>query len=287
MALDRGTAADRLDEIAVDAAVARLGQAAAQGRPCPPIRDLIDTQDVRAAYAVQERLVTQRLLSTRASVVGHKVGLTAPAVQAQLGVDRPDFGVLLSDMAIPDGATVFEGRLLQPRVEAEVAFVLGDDLDSGQLAEGQIRAAVAYAVPAIEICDSRITDWNISFADTVADNASAGLFVLGTEPRSLEAFSPRAVTMSMTVNGQEVSTGNGAACLGDPLLALQWLARQLRSLDRPLRAGEIVLSGALGPMRAVSPGDRVRAVFSGMDGTGEVSVRFGHPGEDRSDEETA
>ncbi|MFF2817953.1 2-keto-4-pentenoate hydratase [Kitasatospora cineracea] len=249
---------------AVTAAADRLLAAQAAGVPCPPVRDLIGRTDVHAAYAVQQRVVRART-AAGGRVAGRKIGLTSPAVQAQLGVDRPDFGVLFADMQYPDGAAVPAGSILQPRAEAEIAFVLGADLADGDLALEQVRAAVDHAVAAIEICGSRIAGWDISFADTVADNASAGAYVLGTERRRLDgpdAFEPREAAMTMSVDGEQVSTGDGAACLGDPLLALQWLARQARDLGDPLRAGQVVLSGALGPMRAITPGSTVEAVVA-------------------------
>ncbi len=126
------------------------------------------------------------------------------------------------------------------------------------LDDAQVRAAVDYAVAALEVCGSRIAGWDISFGDTVADNASAGAYVLGTEKKTLEEFVPRDVEMSMTVDGEEVSTGNGAACLGDPVNALVWLARQARDLGEPLRAGQVILSGALGPMMPIDPGAQVQ-----------------------------
>ena len=198
-----------------------------------------------------------RRLAAGATVVGRKIGLTSPAVQQQLGVDQPDFGILFDDMAYPDGATLPVDAVLQPRVEAEVAFVLKADLADGPLDAAQVRAAVDYAVAALEVCGSRIAGWDISFGDTVADNASAGAYVLGTERKTLEEFVPRDVEMSMAIDGDEVSTGNGAACLGDPINALVWLARQARDLGEPLRAGQVVLSGALGPMRPIEPGAQV------------------------------
>ncbi|MFJ5881354.1 2-keto-4-pentenoate hydratase [Kitasatospora cineracea] len=246
---------------AVTAAADRLLAAQAAGVPCPPVRDLIGRTDVHAAYAVQQRVVRART-AAGGRVAGRKIGLTSPAVQAQLGVDRPDFGVLFADMQYPDGAAVPAGSILQPRAEAEIAFVLGADLADGDLTLEQVRAAVDHAVAAIEICGSRIAGWDISFADTVADNASAGAYVLGTERRSLREFEPREAAMTMSVDGEQVSTGTGAACLGDPLLALRWLARQARELGDPLRAGQVVLSGALGPMRAVEPGSTVEAVVA-------------------------
>jgi 2-keto-4-pentenoate hydratase len=256
------------DPHAVAEAAARLAEAAETGTPCPPVRDLIGRDDLHAAYAVQRRNAEVRT-AAGAAVVGRKIGLTSPAVQAQLGVDQPDFGILFADMAHPDGADVPTGAVLQPRVEAEVAFVLKADLADGPLDDAQVRTAVDYAVAALEVCGSRIAGWDISFGDTVADNASAGAYVLGTERKTLEEFVPRDVEMSMTVDGVQVSTGNGAACLGDPVNALVWLARQARDLGEPLRAGQVVLSGALGPMKPVEPGAQIHAHITGL---GSVSM---------------
>lgn len=251
-------------------AAKRLTGAADSGVPCSPVRDLIGHDDVTVAYAVQSRIIETRR-NAGAAVLGRKIGLTSTAVQAQLGVDQPDFGVLLDDMAYPDRATIPINRFLQPRVEAEIAFVLECDLADGDLDLAQVSAAVDYAVAALEICDSRIAGWDIRFADTVADNASAGAYVLGTERRTLAEVTPRDVTMAMTVTGQEDSTGTGAACLGDPLLALQWLAQTVRDLGEPLRAGQVILAGALGPMRPVAAGSEAIATISGL---GSVAVRF-------------
>jgi 2-keto-4-pentenoate hydratase len=254
---------------AVRAAADRLSAATASRRPCVPVRDLIGATDEVAAYAVQE-LVATRWIEAGATVVGRKIGLTSPAVQGQLGVDRPDFGVLFDDMNCSGLPTVPIDRLLQPKVETEIAFVLGEDLPDGA-DPSRVRTAVGYAVAAIEIVDSRIADWDISFGDTVADNASSGLFVLGTERVGLAAFEPRAVVMSMSMDGGVVSTGNGAACLGDPLHALAWLADKAAELGDPLRAGQVVLSGALGPMVPVRPGAVVTAVVTSL---GSVTATF-------------
>jgi 2-keto-4-pentenoate hydratase len=253
----------------------RLLEAAASGVPCAPIRDLIGADDVVRAYAVQERLTAARL-SAGASVVGRKIGLTSPAVQQQLGVGQPDFGVLFDDMGYGEDDVVPMVRLLQPKAEAEVAFMLSDDLVDGPLDQAQVRAAVEYAVAALEIVDSRVAGWDIRFADTVADNASSGLYVLGSEHRPLEEVEPVEVEMTMSLNGQQVSTGNGAACLGDPLNALAWLAAKAREFGEPLRAGQVILSGALGPMVAVSHGDVVTADITGL---GTVTATFSKEGE--------
>jgi 2-keto-4-pentenoate hydratase len=254
---------------AVRQAAARLRKAQERRKPCAPVRDLIGPDSVSAAYAVQEFATADRI-AAGARIVGRKIGLTSPAVQAQLGVDQPDFGVLFDDMDASAGP-VSIGRLLQPKVEAEVAFVLGADLAEGDLGLEQVRAAVAHAVAAIEIVDSRIAGWDIAFADTVADNGSSALYVLGTLTRTLAEVEPVDVEMTMTRNGEVVSSGNGAACLGDPLLSLAWLARTARDFGEPLRAGQVILSGALGPMVAVEPGDTFEAHISGL---GSVSVIF-------------
>lgn len=259
-----------VDATHVDRAAERLLAAAATRTPCAPVRDLIGADDLDAAYAVQSRLVAARC-AAGATVVGRKIGLTSAAVQQQLGVDRPDFGWLLDDMDLTGAAEIPASRLLQPKAEAEVAFVLAEDLADGPLDDTQVRAAVAHAVAALEIVDSRVAGWDIRFADTVADNASSGLYVLGTERRSLDEIEPVAVEMTMSIDGEVVSTGNGAECLGDPLIALAWLARTAREYGEPLRAGQVVLSGALGPMRDVHPGAVVTADISGL---GTVTARF-------------
>ncbi|MER7705997.1 fumarylacetoacetate hydrolase family protein [Kitasatospora sp. NPDC097605] len=256
------------DDIA--AAVARLAGASASGVPCAPVRDLIGRDDLAAAYAVQAAL-TRRRLAAGARITGRKIGLTSPAVQRQLGVDQPDFGVLFDDMAYADGDAVPAGRILQPRVEAEIAFLLRTDLADGPLDAAQVRDAIEYGMAALEICDSRIAWWDISLGDTVADNASAGAYVLGTQARTLGQVEPVDVTMTMSIDGEEVSTGSGSDCLGDPVEAVVWLARTARDLGEPLRAGQVVLSGALGPMRPVFPGSTVTATLSGL---GAVTVGF-------------
>jgi len=263
----------RAQEAAVAAAADRLRAAAASGVPCAPVRDLIGSADIALAYAVQER-VNRARTAAGARVVGRKVGLTSAAVQAQLGVDRPDLGVLFADMEHEAAWPVRDPRLIQPKVEAEVAFVLGEDLVEGDLGIDRVRTAVDHAVAAIEICDSRVAGWDITFGDTVADNASAGGYVLGDVRRPLAGLDPASVRMRMTVTGQEDSSGTGADCLGDPLVALQWLARQARDLGDPLRAGQVVLSGALGPMRPVTPGAEVHVEITGL---GAITIRMGSP----------
>jgi 2-keto-4-pentenoate hydratase len=257
------------DDAAAEA-VERLTTAAVTGVPCAPVRDIIDRDDIAGAYRIQQRIIAAAL-ATGVTRVGRKIGLTSPAVQKQLGVDQPDFGVLLSDMVVEEKDAVPAGRLLQPRIEAEIAFVLGADIASADPTLDEVAAAVAQARPALEIVDSRVAGWDISIADTVADNASSGLFVLGETSLTLADLDPVAVTMTMTQDGVEVSSGNGAACLGNPLVALQWLARKSAELGEPLRAGEVVLSGALGPMVPVQAGSVYEAELIGL---GSVRATF-------------
>lgn len=259
------------DVIAVHRAAQRLRDAAADRAACPPVRDLIGPADLHTAYRVQEQLTAWRL-ADGARITGRKIGLTSEAVQHQLGVDQPDFGVLFDDMAYAEGDTIPMDGLLQPRAEAEIAFVLGADLADGPLDDAQIRSAVGYAVAALEICDSRVAGWDISFGDTVADNASAGLYVLGSQRQTLAEVEPSSVAMTMRINGTEVSTGTGIACLGDPLAALAWLAHSARDFGEPLRAGQVILSGALGPMKPVQAGDEVSVDITGFS---TVTARFG------------
>jgi 2-keto-4-pentenoate hydratase len=264
---------------AISQAVERLATAQATRVPCAAVRDLIGTDDLPAAYAVQQGLVQARI-DGGVSVVGRKIGATSEAVQNQLGVDQPDFGYLLSDMDVsagaqPGAAPISMRTLVQPRVEAEVAFRLGKDIDpptEDEITIDLVRDAVQAAMPALEIVDSRIESWDIKFTDTVADNASSGLFVIGTDAKTLDGFEPVDVEMSLTINGEVKSSGNGAACLGDPLEALRWLAVQAYRFGDPLRAGHLILSGALGPFVPFAAGDDVVASISGF---APLSVKFG------------
>ncbi|ACZ91738.1 2-keto-4-pentenoate hydratase [Streptosporangium roseum] len=248
----------------------RLLEAARSGKPCPPVRETLPGRTAETGYAVQE-INTRRALHDGRRLVGRKVGLTSQAVQRQLGVDQPDFGMLFADMAFLDGLPIPTGRFLQPRAEAEIALVLKGDLVGGPFTVAEVIRAVDFALPAIEIVDSRIAGWDITLVDTVADNASSGAFVLGNTPVPLTGLDLRLAGMTMTRRGQEVSTGAGAACLGHPLNAAVWLANALGGRDFPLRAGDIVLTGALGPVVAVEPGDVFEVV---IDGLGSVRAVF-------------
>ncbi|RBQ21036.1 2-keto-4-pentenoate hydratase [Spongiactinospora rosea] len=257
---------------AVEAAAERLRAAHDSGVPCDPVRDLlgIGPQAADAAYEVQERLTRDWLAQGR-RLTGRKIGLTSRAVQRQLGVDVPDFGMLYADMAVPDGEEIPVGAVLQPRAEAEVALVLDADLTHERHTVADVIRATAFALPAIEVVGSRIRDWDITIADTVADNASSGCYVLGTRPVPLRDVDLRTAGMVLERRGIQVSTGAGAACLGHPLNAALWLADTLVRLGRPLRAGDTVLTGALGPVAEVAPGDVLEARIAGL---GDVRVSF-------------
>jgi len=235
--------------------------------PLAPLRDVLAPDDVNGAYAVQT-INTRIWLQGGRRIIGRKVGLTAKAVQAQLGVDQPDFGILFADMQVADGGRLDPARTLQAKAEAEVAIVLERDIDNPFASFHDVMAAAAYALPAIEIVDSRIADWKISFADTVADNASSAFFAVGSEPRSLTGLDLRTCGMVMEADGRIVSMGVGAACLGHPLNAAAWLARTLAFRSDPLRAGDIILTGALGPMVALKSGMNVCASIGGLGSVG-------------------
>ena len=240
------------------------------GKPCAPVRDLLPEGALDQAYAAQE-INTKRWLAGGRRLVGRKIGLTSLAVQKQLGVDQPDYGMLFDDMAVPDGWEIGRTQLIQPKVEAEVAFVLDRDLDHERLTIADVIRAVAFALPAIEVVDSRIADWKIGILDTIADNASSGLYVLGATPKKLKDLDLRAAGMVMENAGEPVSVGAGAACLGDPLSAMLWLAKTMARVGRPLQAGDTVLSGALGPMAPVKWGDVFEARIAGL---GSVRAAF-------------
>jgi 2-keto-4-pentenoate hydratase len=251
--------------------VARMLRDAYHGPTIAPLRDFLDPLDAEGAYAVQA-INTRHWLAEGRRLVGRKIGLTAESVRRQLGVDQPDFGALFADMQIADGGLLDPVHVIHPKAEAEIAFTMGRDLDDPDASLEAVVAAIDMAVPSIEIVDSRITDWQITFADTVADNGSSAFFVLGEDPRphaELDLFSCGMVT---EVNGAVASVGSGAACLGHPYNSVHWIARMLARLGEPLRAGDVLLSGALGPMVTLAPGDHVRIHIGGI---GSCALTYG------------
>jgi len=243
--------------------------AAYRGTPIAPISARLGG-DVNAAYAAQLLQIDARVAGG-ARIVGRKIGLTSLLVQRQLGVSEPDFGYLTDDMVFADHAELSFDDFRQPRIEAEIALLLERDLDFVGITVADLIAATRYVMPALEIVASRIVDWKIGIVDTVADNASAGAVVLGGPVRRLDGLDLSGCAMVMTLNDEIVSQGRGSDCLGHPLNAAAWLGRRSVELGRPLRAGEIVLTGALGPMRPVASGDRIHAT---IDGLGTVAATF-------------
>lgn len=255
----------------VERAAAQLREAEQGREPIAPLVDSFPELSLDDSYAIQASLLATRL-EEGAKLIGRKVGLTSAAMQRQMGVDRPDYGFLVDDMICPEGQVVPAGRFLQPRVEPEVAFVLGEDLRGPGVTVAEAAKAVALVLPAIEIIDSRIADWRISIRDTIADNASSGGLVLGTSARELPGLDLRLMGCNLYRNGLLVGSGAGGAALGSPVSSLAWLANTLAVHDVGLTAGDVILPGSVTASVAVVPGDSVTAFFAGL---GSVSVTFG------------
>ncbi|WP_367104291.1 2-keto-4-pentenoate hydratase [uncultured Psychrobacter sp.] len=235
-----------------------------------PLRHQVDVKDIALAYQIQQE--NHRRWSEQGRVtIGRKIGLTSTAVQAQLGVDQPDYGMVYADTCYCSGAQIPASQFLQPKIEAEIAFVLKSDLDADNLTIIDVINAVDYAVAALEIVDSRVENWDISLFDTIADNASYGGIIMGTTPVPLSQLDLENCQMQLSKGNEVVSEGEGRACLGNPLLATLWLANMMIENGQPLRAGDVVLSGALGPMIAVESNDTFSAT---IDGLNSVSVSF-------------
>ncbi|MET8651493.1 MULTISPECIES: 2-keto-4-pentenoate hydratase [Nocardia] len=226
--------------------------------------------DVVDAYEIQ-LINIRRKLAAGAEVVGHKVGLSSKAMQQMMGVDEPDYGHLLADMEVFEEAPVDTGRYLFPRVEVEVGFVLGADLPGADCTEQDVLAATVAYAPAIELIDSRIKDWNIGLCDTISDNASSAGFVLGRERVVPKDIDIKAIDAVLTRNGEVVAEGRSDAVLGDPVIAVAWLARKVASFGVRLKAGDIVLPGSCTRAIDVRPGDSFHADFAGL---GSVRLQF-------------
>jgi len=247
----------------------RLFDARRTAMPISAIRGEMTAGDIPAAYRIQKANI-ERLVAAGARRVGRKIGLTSKAVQAQLGVDQPDFGVLLDSMKWEgDEVAIPLAGLIAPRIEAAIAFFLKSDITKKALGRDELEVCIAGVSPAAEIVDSAIKGWDIKILDTVADNASSGRFAIGTViPFKLSDDLPRRA-MRLLRNGTVVSSGAGAASLGDPLTALSWLADVSIDFGDPLRAGEVILSGALGPMVPFEPAEyRIE-----IDGFGPLVVK--------------
>lgn len=238
--------------------------------PIPALTSARQDLDINDAYVIQSHNIARRV-DAGAVVTGRKVGLTSAPMQQLLGVSEPDYGVLVDDMFVEDGDLIDLYRLVQPRVEAEMAFVMERDLSGPGVTVANALTAVAGVLPAIEVVDSRVADWKIKLVDTVADNASSGLVVLGGRIRKVSEIDLRLVGMELTRNGALVDTGAGAAALGNPARCVSWLANKLAAFGVGLRAGDVVLPGAVHRMVGVTPGDVFRADFAHL---GAVTARF-------------
>lgn len=225
---------------------------------------------IENAYNIQQRMIERRVLAGE-RIIGKKIGVTSAAVMNMLGVYQPDFGYMLDGMLFNEGECIDMSRLIQPKAEGEIAFILKKDLMGPGITNAQVIAATECVMPCFEIVDSRIRDWKIKIQDTVADNASCGVFILGDQ-----AVDPRKIDLSLCGmvlerNGEIIATGAGAAALGSPVNAIAWLANTMGALGIPLKAGEVILSGALAAMFPAKAGDNFRVSIGGL---GSCSVRF-------------
>lgn len=257
------------DDLAAAAEALRFAEL--DRRQIDPLIQKYPDIDAVDAYEIQLRNVRRRLDEDGTEMLGHKVGLSSFAVQQLLGVDEPDYGHLLSDMRIDDGGMVFADRYCQPRVEVEIGFLIGDDLPGENCTEADVLAHTEALIPAIELVDSRIADWRISLPDTVADNASAAGFVLGSPTAAPADLDPSAIEVTLRRNGERIATGCSDVVLGNPVVAVAWLARTVADFGVRLKAGHVVLPGScIVPVNARA-GDVFDAECAGL---GTVSLSF-------------
>ncbi|WP_342042030.1 2-keto-4-pentenoate hydratase [Bacillus sp. OTU2372] len=247
-----------------------LQQAEAAKESITPLSEIYPDLTMEEAYQAQLLGIDQKVQGGQ-KVVGKKIGLTSVAMQQLLGVDQPDYGFLLNSMEVSNNGVIHLDDLFQPKVEGEIAFVLRKDLKGPSVTTEDVIDATDYVAPALEIVDSRITDWKITLADTIADNASSGLFVIGDERFSLTDMDLPSIEMNLFKNGQLINTGYGSDVLGHPAKCVAWLANKLSEYNVVLKAGEIILSGALSAAVAAEKGDRFTAGFSHI---GKVEVTF-------------
>ncbi|HRQ59124.1 MAG TPA: 2-oxopent-4-enoate hydratase [Azoarcus taiwanensis] len=259
-----------MDRNTIESLGDELYQALVSREVIAPLTERHPEITIEDAYHVQQRMLARRLEAGE-RVVGKKIGVTSRAVMNMLGVYQPDFGYLLDGMIYNEGEAVPANTLIQPKAEGEIAFMLKKDLKGPGVTAADVLAATEGVMTCFEIVDSRIRDWKIKIQDTVADNASCGVFVLGdalVDPRRVDL---NTCGMVLEKNGEIVATGSGAAALGAPANAVAWLANMLGSLDIPLKAGEVILSGSLAAMVPVIAGDNLRVTIGGIGG---CSVRF-------------
>lgn len=247
-----------------------LRKAESEKKGVEPLTELDSNISIEEAYKIQ-MLTIQNKIKAGQKIVGKKIGLTSVAMQKLLGVDQPDYGHLLDGMAIENYGVITRDKVLQPKVEAEIAFVLKKDLIGPSVTVMDVIQATDYVIPSLEIVDSRVADWKIQLQDTIADNASSGLYVLGGKPMLIDQVDLAQIGMVLYKNGEIMNTGVGAAALGHPAVCVAWLANQLHQFGHHLKAGEVILSGALSAAIDAKPGDFFHARFAHI---GDVGVRF-------------
>ncbi len=236
-----------------------------------PFTQRFEDISIEDAYNISQRMIDRRLAAGE-KIIGKKIGATSKAVQQMLNISQPDFGFLTDSMAYSDGQEMPISKLLiQPKAEGEIAFILKKDLTGPGVTNADVLAATEYVVPCFEVVDSRIENWNIKIEDTVADNASCGLFVLGDTPISPDSVDFENCEMTVEKNGVVISTGIGSAALGSPVNCVTWLANTLGEFGIGLKAGDVILSGSLVPLEPIQAGDDMRVSISGI---GSTSVRF-------------
>lgn len=255
----------------IEAAAIRLRVAEETMKPCAPVRELFAAPDLATAYAIQA-FNREYWLKNGRRIVGRKVALSARAAQKAMGLTEPAWGTLYADMLLGDGDEIPAGRIMQPRLEGEVAIVLERDLTMEKPTLVDVLRAVGYAVPAIEVVGCRIANLDTKPFDLLADNAGGGAFVLGSPARKLDGLDLRRLGMSMSVNGAQVTAGKGDMVYGNPLHALAWLAGRLVAEEMPLEAGDVVMTGTFFAMLPAKPGDHVEIVAEGL---GRCEVSFG------------
>ena len=261
----RGVSAQREEPPSLEDLAAQLHNAELTRRTIPPLSEQVPGLSVADSYRIQQLNVSRRLRDGGV-IAGHKVGLTSVAMQEQLGVDEPDYGVLFADMLVDDGQPIPVSGLIQPRVEAEVAFIMARELRGPGVTEADALEAIVGALPVIEVIDSRISAWKIGLTDTIADNASCAKVVRGEVVTPIAEIDLRTIGMILTVNGEVVSTAAGAAVLGNPIRGLVWLVNKLAEFGVSLQPGDLVLSGALHASVSVTEGMSVHAEFANIGG---------------------
>lgn len=257
-------------KLALDGLASELLEATASLVPVAPLRDRFEGMTLTDSYQVQTAQLEHHVASGRV-LAGRKVGLTSLAMQEQLGVDSPDFGFFFEDMVHHDGAHIAVSSFIQPKVEPEFGFVLKETLQGPGVTLEQATAAIGGVYPAIEIIDSRITDWDIKLVDTVADNASCGAIVVGSTPLDVDASALLDVTCSLVIDGGVTGSGTGADVMGDPIAPLAWLANVLGEQGVALEAGQLILPGSFTKAEPVSAGSTAVADFGPL---GSLTIHF-------------